>query len=100
MILCLFAFLTLVSAGTEDLIGSWFDQATDDDDVVEVSRFVASKLGYTLAEVERAQIQDLVRYFIMLTCPCSVDPQTSHFYIVKLGFTGVYISFSLHPTFI
>ena len=66
MILCLSAFLTLVSAGTEDLIGSWFDQATDDDDVVDVSRFVASKLGYTLVEVERAQIQDLVRYFTML----------------------------------
>ena len=29
--------------------------------------------------------------FIMLTCPCNVDPLTHHFYIVKLGFTGVYI---------
>ena len=26
----------------------------------------------------------------MLTCPCNVDPLTPHFYIVKLGFTGVY----------
>ena len=60
-ILCLSAVLALVSAGTEDLIGSWFDQATDDDDVVDVSKFVASKLGYALVEVERAQIQDLVR---------------------------------------
>ena len=27
----------------------------------------------------------------MLTCPCNVDPVTPNFYIVKLGFTGVYI---------
>ena len=30
---------------------------------------------------------------IMQTCPCDVDPLTPHFYIVKLGFTGVYIIF-------
>ena len=36
---------------------------------------------------------DIMKYFyrIMLTCQCIVDPFTSHFYIVKLGFTGVYI---------
>ena len=28
---------------------------------------------------------------IMLTGPCNVDPLTSHFSIVKLGFTVVYI---------
>ena len=28
---------------------------------------------------------------IMITCPCYVYPLTPHFYIVKLGFTGVYI---------
>ena len=33
----------------------------------------------------------LRRNFIMLTCPCNVLPLTPHFYIVKLGFTGVYI---------
>ena len=27
---------------------------------------------------------------IMLTCPFNVYPLTPHFYIVKLGFTGVY----------
>ena len=31
--------------------------------------------------------------FMMLTCPCNVDPLTPHFYIVKLGFTVVYITF-------
>ena len=30
---------------------------------------------------------------IMITCPCSEHPLTPHFYIVKLGFTGVYIIF-------
>ena len=30
---------------------------------------------------------------IMQTCPCIVHPLTSHFYIVELGFTGVYIIF-------
>ena len=30
---------------------------------------------------------------IMLTCLCNVHPLTPHFYIVKLGFTGVYIIF-------
>ena len=29
----------------------------------------------------------------MLTCPCNVDPLTPHFYIVKPGFTVVYIFF-------
>ena len=28
---------------------------------------------------------------IMLTSPCNVDPLTPNFYIVKVGFTGVYI---------
>ena len=30
---------------------------------------------------------------IMLTCPCNVHPLKPHFYIVKFGFTGVYIIF-------
>ena len=29
----------------------------------------------------------------MITCPCNVDPLTPHFYIVKLGFTGIYFCF-------
>ena len=31
--------------------------------------------------------------YTMQTRPCNVDPHTPHFYIVKLGFTGVYIFF-------
>ena len=31
--------------------------------------------------------------YIMKTCPCNEHPLTSHFYIGKLGFTGVYIFF-------
>ena len=30
---------------------------------------------------------------IRITCPCDLYPLTPHFYIVKLGFTGVYIMF-------
>ena len=30
-----------------------------------------------------------------VTCPCNVDPLTAHFYIVKVGFTVVYIIFLL-----
>ena len=30
---------------------------------------------------------------IMITCPCNEHPLTPHFYIVKLGFTRVYIFF-------
>ena len=30
---------------------------------------------------------------IMQTCPCIVYPLTPHFYIVELGFTGVYLIF-------
>ena len=32
---------------------------------------------------------------IMITGPCNVHPLTSHFYIVKLGFTWVFLIFSL-----
>ena len=32
-------------------------------------------------------------FVIMKTSPCNVHPLTPHFYIVKLGFTGVYIIF-------
>ena len=30
---------------------------------------------------------------IRITCPCVLNPLTSHFYIVKLGLTGVCIIF-------
>ena len=35
----------------------------------------------------------LLALYIMITSPCKVYPLTPHFYIVKLGFTGVYIFF-------
>ena len=38
-------------------------------------------------------VSSLFEYHIMQTCPCDVDPITPHYYIVKLGFTGVYIIF-------
>ena len=43
----------------------------------------------------KIQINDIEIDFVLImqTCPCDVDPLTPNFYIVKLGFTGVY-SFS------
>ena len=35
----------------------------------------------------------ILNLFIMVTCPCNEYPLTPHFYIVKVGFTGVYIIF-------
>ena len=34
-----------------------------------------------------------IRILIMKTCLYNIDPLKPHFYIVKLGFTGVYIIF-------
>ena len=34
---------------------------------------------------------EMVLRVIMITSPYDLDPLTPHFYIVKLGFTGVYI---------
>ena len=34
-----------------------------------------------------------LQIIIMLTCLCKVDPLTPHIYIVKVGFTWVYIIF-------
>ena len=47
------------------------------------------KLAYHIRFSEKC----LTKKFIMKTCPCNADPLTPHFYIVKLGFTGVYIIF-------
>ena len=38
-------------------------------------------------------IQGYGRFHITKTCLYNVDPLKPHFYIVKLGFTGVYIIF-------
>ena len=58
-------------------------------------------LNKTKTEMERKKIDYqfintlllLLALFIMITSPCKVYPLTPHFYIVKLGFTGVYIIF-------
>ena len=34
---------------------------------------------------------------IRITCPCALYPLTPNFYIVKLGFTGVYIIYLFLP---
>ena len=44
-------------------------------------------------QVSGERLQDL--WSIMQTSPCNEYPLTSHFYIVTLGFTGVYLIFLL-----
>ena len=43
--------------------------------------------------LSRCQDYEIVYMLIMLSCLCNIDPLTPHFYPVKLGFAGVYISF-------
>ena len=43
------------------------------------------RIGRSLLNVTRG-IREITK-----TSPCNEDPLTPHFYIVKLGFTGVYI---------
>ena len=47
----------------------------------------------TDGKVHWSQVGKAVKAFIRITCPCNVYPITPNFYIVKLGFTGVYIFF-------
>ena len=42
-----------------------------------------------IIRVFTAKLGILVFFCIMQTCLCNLHPLTPHFYIVKLGFTGV-----------
>ena len=44
--------------------------------------------------------QDFFFFFITKTCLYNIDPLKPHFYIVKLGFTGVYIIFIISAQYI
>ena len=66
----------------------------------KISKFVPHKIVIlpaikTLSILHRHVIvmRMVPKICIMQTCPCNVYPLTPHFYIVKLGFTGVYIIF-------
>ena len=99
------------------LAGLWeFPSLTLDSECHEVTdyRAVLNKYGLTVNKVSRlinagevGTINDLSfrtyssssvsninpRILIRITCLCVLYPLTPHFYIVKLGFTGVYIGF-------
>ena len=47
---------------------------------------------FSVDQIERVFDND-VGIYITKTSPCNEHPLTPHFYIVKLGFTGVYIFF-------
>ena len=40
----------------------------------------------------------LIKFVIRLTSPCMEDPLGPHFYIVKLGYAGVYFVLLFHTT--
>ena len=40
--------------------------------------------------------EQLTAQFIRKTCLCDIHPLTPHFYIAKLGFTGIYIIFLVY----
>ena len=61
--------------------------------VVYGSSSFFAKDGYSATLTEPNIIFSIIWHTIMKTCPCNVYPLTPHFYIVKLGFTGVYIIF-------
>ena len=44
-------------------------------------------------ETETKEKNSNILYYIMKTCLYSFDPLKHHLYIIKLGFTGVYIIF-------
>ena len=54
---------------------------------------IAVVSGYRWGRFKAAKGDDGAPPFIRITCPCVLYPLTPHFYIVKLGFTGVYIIF-------
>ena len=51
------------------------------------------KAGFLMMRHKRDFSGFLTQLLIMITGLCIVYPLTPHFYIIKLGFTGVYIFF-------
>ena len=56
----------------------------------EIVCAVNSKASRHIVEVLSMEPRRRSR-LIRITCPCDIYPLTPHFYIVKLGFTGVFI---------
>ena len=45
------------------------------------------------AKLYHVRSNGTVKIYIRKTCPCNVYPLKPHFYIVKMGYAGVYIFF-------
>ena len=56
---------------------------------VTMAVYVGIAVYYTIQEQRMVETANL----IMKTCPCNKYPLKPHFYIVKLGFSGVYLFF-------
>ena len=62
--------------------------------MLDLSLRVMSMIGLILKNYPFPEKQNFyITLPIMITSPCNEYPLTPHFYIVKLGFTGVYIIF-------
>ena len=57
----------------------------------QARRFVGPYIGPNT--LQRLSAEDKNHHYITKTCLYNIDPYQPHFYIVKLGFTGVYIIF-------
>ena len=50
--------------------------------------FLAQNIDYNIDYTHNCDVE-----IIRITCPCNVYPLIPHFYIVKLGYAGVYLFF-------
>ena len=83
----LFVILVISQFGFEGWI--WVLIALGPDLCILFTSSLSSIMSGTVPGRARLSTNDPIR----ITCPCNEDPLTPHFYIVKLGFTGVYFIF-------
>ena len=80
--------------GSEDSVSE--DSSESDSDLCEVPPYqtVTDWQELTTETFPPVSENDIINYFIITkTCQYNFDPLKPHFYIVELGFTGVYIIF-------
>ena len=64
-------------------------------EIIIIKRFMTHSFNLSMIYSYEKIIQDdnleVLVLYIRITCPCDLCPLTPHFYIVKLGCTGVFI---------
>ena len=63
--------------------------------ILKITPEMKLSIKFQVSQSSVSEATDLHTFLIhiMQTCPCNVHPLKPHFYIVKVGFTGVYIIF-------